>query len=136
MRLLLFSLTAFWPTIAHPAANDGDDLVFPTGTQAFSGDFSWNDPDVDLGFATGDLGLEVANNHNADLFNEGSNSEYLSFDDFFTPTTPGDEQPSFGLDSVCLLSEGSAVGKVRRENQCPGKWNPEEPQNILQESHL
>lgn len=122
MRLLLFSLTAFSLAIADPAAIAADDLIFPIENQAFDSNFPWNDPDVDLGFAAGDLGYDVSGDGNLGLLDEGSNSGYLSYDDnLFMSTMDDNEQPRFGSESVCSMTEGSATGKVRRENQCPGK---------------
>ena len=122
MRLLLFSLTAFLSTIADPAANDADDLIFPIGTQTFNGDFPWNDPDVNIGFATDDLGFEVSGDDNPGLFDEGSNGDYFNYEDNYSVSIMEDiEQPRFGLESICSTNEGPVTGKVRRENECPGK---------------
>lgn len=121
MRLLLFSLTAFLSTMANPAAI-ADDLIFPIETQPFDSSFPWNDPDVDLGFAAGDLGFEVSGNDNPGLLDEGSNSGYLGNDDnFFMSTIDDIGQPGYRSESVCSMNEESAMGKVRRENQCPSK---------------
>ena len=122
MRLLLFSLSAFLLTIADPAAIDADDLIFPIGPQTFDSDFLWNDSDFDLEFAAGDLGYDVPGDDNVGLLDDALHSGYLSYDDdLFMSTIDDNEQPRFGSESVCSTIEGSAMGKMRRENQCPGK---------------
>ena len=119
MHLLLLSFTAFLSTMAIPAADDADDWIFPTEAQIFGSDFLWNDPDVDLGFATGDLGFELSGDNNPELFDEGSSDEYLAIDDDFMSAMIDDQQPIFEFESVCSMNQGSAEWKVRRENQCP-----------------
>lgn len=135
--LLLLSFTAFSSTIADPAADDTGDLIFPTGAQPLGGDISWNGPDVDLGFATGDLGSEVSGDDSLGLFDEGSNSEYLGYgDDVFIPAMDDSERPGFEFGSVCSMNEGSSSGKVRRENQCSSKENSQEPKDSSKKSSL
>lgn len=137
MRSLLVSCTVFWSAVAVSAADDAADLIFPTGAQNLDSDFLWNDPDVDLGFATGDLEAEASGNHNPELFDDGSNGEYLSYDgDFIMSAMDDNEQPRFGFESICATNEGLVTDKARRGNQCSGKENSLEPKRFFGELSL
>lgn len=123
MQFFILFFAAFSLTVADPATEDTSDFIFPTGSQTLGSDNLWDDPDVDLGLATDGLSLRIAGEDSLGLFYEGPYNEYPSQedDDLFASAMTDNNWSGSGFESDCSLNQDSAIGKVRRENQCPGK---------------
>lgn len=123
---------AFSLTRGDPATEDTSDLIFPTGGQILGSEILWDDPDVDLSLATGDLSLEIPRDDSLGLFYEGSYNEYPNHDDddLFALAITDNDWSRYEFESDCSLNQGPAVGKMRRENQCHSKKNSEEHREL------
>ncbi len=122
MRFTWCAFACFSLIIVAPAIDETDDLIFAFEAASASGnenDFLWGPSAPVLHLTTGEPDVGISTDESFAFFAEGSDGGAVDHENPFTIAILDDQWSTLDMSSDCPITDGSAMGMMRRGSKCP-----------------